>query len=89
MKIPTVLIVCSTMVVLGLIGAITFLVYVGKDYQGILILLSTITLLGGQAWTLVKSHGVEAKVDTVQSTVNGQMSGLINLAAGKNPSPPA
>lgn len=67
----------GVVVFLSLIGAITYLVSQGKDYQGIMLLLSSVAVLAGQAANLIKTHATEVKVADVQEKVNGRMSELI------------
>jgi signal transduction histidine kinase len=69
-------------VALGLIGSITFLVAQGKDYNGILVLISSIGLLAVQLITLFRQHTMSGMVSDVKDKVNGQMSSLLDKVAG-------
>lgn len=69
---------------LALIGSITFLVAAGKDYQGVIILLTSITVVAGQVINYVKVHdtgnkvqGVQDDVTAVKDNVNGRMTELV------------
>jgi hypothetical protein len=70
----------GVVVILALMGSVTALIFTGRDYNGIIVLLSTVVIVCGQLVNLTRTHGVSQQLTDVQLKVNGKMTALMQAA---------